>query len=83
MSLDLAWLLTRLELTTAVFASLVAPFQFIAAPGYMQPMFPADRTLETQLQVGAIFVIWFATAWMFAIWRRDPERGTPHWRYRG
>jgi hypothetical protein len=82
MSLDFAWFLTRLELTIAFGASLVAPVLFIAAPGYMEPMFHRVRTPETLLQGAAILVIWLATALMFAIWRGDPEEDAPVWRYR-
>jgi hypothetical protein len=82
MSPNVAWALVRVELATAVVACLAGPFLFIAAPGYMEPMFHGDRTPETLLGIGAVLVIWLATAWMFAIWRRDPEGGAPAWRYR-
>jgi hypothetical protein len=73
--------LAKVELAGAAFLGLVlAPFQYVAAPGWMGPQPPAWQTVGPFV-VGSLGIA-FGLIWMIRIYRADPEPDQRSWRYR-
>jgi hypothetical protein len=65
---------TQAELALAGMAVILAPFLFLAAPGFMGPQPP-------RLEVVGVFGPIIGLAWMIRIRRADPEAGPSPFRY--
>jgi len=73
--------LARVELAVAAFAGFVlAPFLYLAAPGFMGPP-PPDIPIVGVAGVAAAGIV-VGFAWMVHIYRADPEPDQQAWRYR-
>jgi hypothetical protein len=71
----------RVELAGAAFLGFVlAPFLYIAAPGFKGPP-PPDWQVIGSLVVGAAGIL-IGFMWMVRIYRADPEPDQRAWRYR-
>jgi O-antigen/teichoic acid export membrane protein len=69
------------ELLIGLVVTLLTGFLFIAAPGYMRPMFDEPSLVE-RLNAVAPVVSLLAWVWMLRLSRPQPEAGERRWRYR-
>jgi hypothetical protein len=69
------------ELLIGLVVTLLTGFLFIAAPGYMRPMF-YEPSLVERLHAVAPVVSLLAWLWMLRLSRPQPEAGETSWRYR-
>jgi hypothetical protein len=73
--------LARVELAVAAFSGFVlAPFLFLAQPGFMGPPLPDWQIIGPLVVAAAGILIGFT--WMVRIYRADPEPDQRAWRYR-
>jgi hypothetical protein len=71
----------RAELAiAAIIGFVIAPFLYVATPGFMGPPPPDWQTIGTPVVAAAGIVIGFC--WMVRIYRADPEPDQRAWRYR-
>ena len=73
--------LARAELAgAAILGFVIAPFLYVAAPGFMGPPPPHWQVIGSLVGGAAGILIGFA--WMVRIYRADPEPDQMVWRYR-
>jgi hypothetical protein len=73
----------RVELAVVAFSGFVlAPFLYLAAPAWHEPMFVGPNGDGTALTGIAVVGFLIGFAWMVRIYRASPEPDQRAWRYR-